>query len=304
MHLATQLNMYVLSDTVVSLANYAINGLVEGLLISLPALALTLVMSIARFANVATGDYMTVSAYAAVGAQQMMGASLAIAAISSIAAGIALSLLFYLLVFRALQDRPVVISMIASIGVAFLARSVLTLFVGHDQFTITVPLMRAWDFAGIRILPTDLAIAATAVAAMIVLFLVLHCMPIGRHMRAVADNPDLARTSGIRTKRVLIVVWALAGALCALGGFLFGVKGAVVPELGWSLLIPVFAAMIVGGIGSPIGAVVGGVVLGLIQEMSVPLVGPSYKTVVAFGMLLLVLLIRPRGLLGIHVAVR
>ena len=296
--------MYVLPDTVISLANYAINGLVEGLLISLPALALTLVMGIARFASAATGDYMTVSAYAAVGSQKLIGTSLAIAAIGSIAAGIALSLLFYILVFRALQGRPVVISMIASIGVAFLARSTLTLFVGHDQFTIDVPLMRAWDFGGIRILPTDLAIAATAAAAVTALFLLLHCMPIGRHMRAVADNPDLARTSGIRAKRVMIVVWSLAGALCAIGGFLFGVKGAVVPELGWGLLIPVFAAMIVGGIGSPIGAVVGGVMLGLIQELSVPLVGPSYKTVVAFGMLLLVLLIRPRGMFGAHVAVR
>jgi branched-chain amino acid transport system permease protein len=291
-------------DFLANTANYAINGFVEGLLISLPALALTLVMGIARFANTATGDYMTLSAYAAVGMQKMLVTSLTIAALGSIAAGVALSVLCYWLVFRALRGRPFVTSMIASIGVAFLARSVLTFFVGGDQFIIEVPLTRAWNFSGVRILPTDLAIGGIAIAAMSTLFMLLHWTPIGRQMRAVADNPDLARASGIRDGRIMLVLWVLVGILCALGGVLFGLKGTVVPELGWSLLIPVFAAMIVGGIGSPLGAVAGGVLLGVIQELSVPLVGSSYKTVVAFGMLLLVLLIRPRGLFGFNISAR
>lgn len=291
-------------DFLANTANYAINGFVEGLLIALPALALTLVMGIARFANAATGDYMTLSAYAAVGMQKMLVTSLTIAALGSIAAGVALSVLCYWLVFRALRGRPFVTSMIASIGVAFLARSVLTFFVGGDQFIIDVPLTRAWNFSGVRILPTDLVIGGIAIAAMSTLFMLLHWTPIGRQMRAVADNPDLARASGIRAGRIMLVLWVLVGILCALGGVLFGVKGTVVPELGWGLLIPVFAAMIVGGIGSPLGAVAGGVLLGVIQELSVPLVGPSYKTVVAFGMLLLVLLVRPRGLFGFNISAR
>jgi branched-chain amino acid transport system permease protein len=97
---------------------------------------------------------------------------------------------------------------------------------------------------------------------------------------------------------VLLALWAVVGALCALGGMMFGVKAVVSPELGWELLIPAFAAMILGGIGSPAGAVLGGVLLGVASELSVPFVGPSYKIAVAFLLLLLVLLLRPRGLFG------
>ena len=288
--------------TLADLVNLLINGTVEGLLIALPALALTLVMAIARFPNAATGDYMTVAAYAAVGVQWVVPDSLFLAAVGAIAAGVAVSLLFYLWVFRALRGRPLVASLVASIGVAFFARSVLTFFVGQDQLALRIPMVRAWNFGGIRVLPLDLVLAAVSVVAVVLLFALLQLTPVGRQMRAVADNPDLARASGIRAKRVLLVLWAVVGALCALGGFLSGAKAVVSPELGWEQLIPAFAAMILGGIGSPAGAVTGAVLLGIVQELSVPLVGPSYKIAVAFAVLLLVLLVRPRGLFGVATA--
>jgi branched-chain amino acid transport system permease protein len=290
--------------TLVDAANLLINGTVEGLLIALPALALTLVMGVARFPNAATGDYMTVAAYSGIGVQKLGAASIVLAGLGAVAAGVAISLVFYLWVFRALRGRAPVASLVASIGIAFLARSLLTAFVGHDQQTFAVPLVRAWNFGGVRVLPTDLYIAAISVTAMAALFALLHLTPIGRQMRAIADNADLARACGIRSGRVLIALWAVVGALCALGGMMFGVKAVVMPELGWELLIPAFAAMILGGIGSPAGAVAGGVLLGIASELSVPLVGPSYKIVVAFAVLLLVLLVRPRGLFGKSIAAR
>jgi branched-chain amino acid transport system permease protein len=290
--------------TLVAFCNLLINGTIEGLLIALPALALTLVMGVARFPNAATGDYMTVSAYAGIGVQAAGGASIILAGLGAIAAGVAISIIFYLWVFRALRGRAPVASLVASIGVAFFARSMLTLFVGHDQQTFDVPLVRAWNFGGVRLLPTDLYVAAIALLAMALLFALLHMTPIGRQMRAIADNPDLARACGIRSGRVLLALWAVVGVLCALGGMMFGVKAVVMPELGWELLIPAFAAMILGGIGSPAGAVVGGVLLGIASELSVPVVGPSYKIAVAFALLLLVLLLRPRGLFGKAIVAR
>jgi branched-chain amino acid transport system permease protein len=290
--------------TLADFVNLLINGTVEGLLMALPALALTLVMAIARFPNAATGDYMTVAAYAAVGAQWLVPNSLLLAAVCAIGAGVAVSLVFYLWVFRALRGRPLVASLVASIGVAFFARSILTFAVGQDQLTLHVPMARAWNFGGIRVLPLDLVVAAVSIVAMALLFALLRLTPVGRQMRAVADNPDLARASGFRANRVLLVLWAVVGALCALGGFLFGAKSVVSPELGWEQLIPAFAAMILGGIGSPAGAVAGAVLLGIVQELSVPLVGPSYKIAVAFIVLLLVLLVRPRGLFGVVIAAR
>ncbi len=290
--------------TAVDFVNLALNGLVEGLLIALPALALTLVMGIARFPNAATGDYMTVSAYAALGVQKALGVAIAVAAIGAAAAGIAVALFFHLWVFRALARRRPVASLVASIGIAFLVRALLTLFVGQEQQTFQVALVRAWNFGGVRLLPTDLYAALGAIVAMAALFALLHATPIGRQMRAVADNPDLARASGIRAGRVMLVMWACTGALCAVGGVLMGVKAVVMPELGWELLIPAFAAMILGGIGSVPGAVAGGVLLGMVQELSIPFVGPSYKIAVTFGVMLAVLLLRPRGLFGSAPAAR
>jgi branched-subunit amino acid ABC-type transport system permease component len=284
--------------TAVDFANLLVNGVVSGLLIALPALALTLVMGVARFPNAATGDTMTVAAYAGVGVQAASGASIVAAGLGAMVAGIAVSLVFYLWVFRALRERPPVASLVASIGIAFLARAVLTGFVGHDQQTFVLPLARAWNLAGVRVLPTDLVVSAVAVTAMGLLFALLHLTPIGRQMRAIADNPDLARASGIRSERVLVALWMAVGALCALGGVMIGVKTVVMPELGWEFLIPAFAAMILGGIGSPAGAVLGGILMGIAAELSIPFVGPSYQIGVAFAVLLLVLLVRPRGLFG------
>ncbi|MFC3337427.1 branched-chain amino acid ABC transporter permease [Paracandidimonas soli] len=290
--------------TFISLLNYSLNGLVEGLLIALPALALTLVMGVARFANAATGDYMTVSAYGAVAAQKAIAASASAAMLGALAIGIAVSVLAGWLVFRLLRGRPFVTSLVASIGVALLTRSVLTYFVGHDPQTIEIPLMRAWNYWGIRILPTDIAVAAIALLAMALVFGILYLTPLGREMRAVADNPDLARASGIRANRVWITLWVIVGVLCAFGGVLYGAKAVVVPELGWELLIPAFAAMVAGGVGNPVGAVLAGVLLGVIQELSVPFVGPSYKIAMSFLVLLIVLLFRPRGLFGVSVSTR
>ena len=290
--------------TLVDFCNLLINGTIEGLLFALPALALTLVMGVARFPNAATGDYMTVSAYAGIGVQALGATSIVVAGLCAVAAGAAISVIFYLWVFRALRGRPPVASLVAAIGVAFFARSMLTLFVGHDQQTFNMPLVRAWNFGGVRLLPTDLYVAAIALIAMALLFALLHLTPIGRQMRAIADNPDLARACGIRSGQVLLALWAVVGALCALGGMMFGIKAVVSPELGWELLIPAFAAMILGGIGSPLGAVAGGVLLGIASELSVPFVGPSYKIAVAFALLLLVLLLRPRGLFGKAIAAR
>jgi branched-chain amino acid transport system permease protein len=117
-------------------------------------------------------------------------------------------------------------------------------------------------------------------------------------MRAVADNPDLARISGVQPERIMIALWGLVGALTAIAGFILGIKTVVSPEIGWEILLPAFAAAILGGIGSPAGAVIAGVLLGMLQEVSTPFIGFSYKIALSFAVILFVLLVRPRGLFG------
>jgi neutral amino acid transport system permease protein len=280
-----------------------INGLVQGLVIGLGALAITLVFGIARFANAGTGDVITAGAYGALTVHKAAG-SLVLAAFGGIATAAAVSLVAYALVFRRLMGRSVMALLLASIGVGFVIRCVVGLVFGEGQQVFQIPLSRPYIFLGLRVSPLDLVLVATAAVALAVLFFVLHFTPIGRQMRAVADNPDLARVSRIRVRRVMIALWLMTGAISAIAGIILGIKTVVTPEVGWNTLLPVFSAAIFGGIGSPVGAVVAGILLGVAQELSTPFVGFTYKIALAFAVMLFVLLVRPRGLFGTSEGVR
>ena len=280
-----------------------VNGLVQGLVIGLGALAITLVFGIARFANAGTGDFLTVGAYGALTAHKATG-SLLLAGLGGVVVSAVVSLIAYLLVFRRLMGRSVMALLLASIGVGFAVRAVLGVVFGHSQYVFQVPLARPYIVLGLRINALDLALMAAAGLATAVLFYILHFTPIGRQMRAVSDNQDLARVSGIRVRRVMLTLWLLVGAISAVAGIILGIKTVVTPESGWDMLLPMFSAAIFGGIGSPLGAMVAGILLGIAQELSTPFVGFTYKIALAFGVMLFVLLVRPRGLFGVVEGVR
>lgn len=282
----------------VEFVNLLINGLIEGLVVALPALSMTLVMGVNRFPNAATGDFMTTGAYAAVAVQLFTGQPLWAAAIGGAIVTALVSAGSYELIFRKLANRPMVSSMLAAIGLGFLLRSLISFFAGHDQRTFELPLVRAWNWGGVRVLPTDLAIAAVAAGCLAVVFVLLYRTSFGRQLRAIADSADLARASGIRARNLMFSLWLLVGALSSTGGVLLGMKAVVAPELGWESLIPAFAAMVLGGIGSPVGAVVGALVLCVAQELAAPVLGASYKLVLSVGVMAIVLLLRPAGIMG------
>jgi neutral amino acid transport system permease protein len=278
-------------------AQLFVNGIVQGLVIGLAALSITLVFGIARFPNAATGDAMTFGAYAALTAHKATGSILLGGLSALVMTGLAM-LLAYWAVFRRLADRSVVALLVASIGVAFFIRAVLGVAFGHSQQVFQVPLSRPYVFGTIRITPLDLQLAVVAVVALAAVFALLYLTTIGRQMRAVADDRDLARVSGIRPGRVMVTLWLLAGGVAGVAGMMLGIKTIVTPEFGWEMLLPAFTAAILGGIGSPVGAVVAGLILGVAQEVSTPFVGFTYKIALAFVIMLAVLLIRPRGLFG------
>ena len=282
----------------VEFINLLINGLIEGLVVALPALSMTLVMGVNRFPNAATGDFMTTGAYAAVAVQLFSGQPLWLAAIAGAIVTAVVSAGSYELIFRKLAKRPMVSSMLAAIGLGFLLRSLISFFAGHDQRPFALPLVRAWNWGGVRVLPTDLAIAAVAAGCLAVVFVLLYRTSFGRQLRAIADSADLARASGIRARSLMFSLWLLVGALSSTGGVLLGMKAVVAPELGWESLIPAFAAMVLGGIGSPVGAVVGALVLCVAQELAAPVLGASYKLVLSVGVMAIVLLLRPAGIMG------
>jgi branched-chain amino acid transport system permease protein len=284
--------------------NLVVNGIVEGLIIGLAALGINLVYAVARFPNVAIGDLMTVGAYAGIGVQTLGGRSTALQMLAGFVACAALAILYYQAVFRRLRDRAMVAPLLASIGLAFLTRSILSFFFGQQQLVFQVPIARAFRILGLRIQPGDLWLAGVALATVFAVFALLFLTPIGRRMRAVADNSDLARASGIRVEPVMLALWSAVGAVAAIAGIVLGIRTVVMPEMGWNLLLPAFAAAVLGGVGSPFGAVVAGVVLGVAEELSTPFIGFTYKIALSFIVLAGVLSLRPQGLFGRVEAVR
>jgi branched-chain amino acid transport system permease protein len=274
-----------------------LSGLMSGLVIGLGALAVTLVFGVARFPNAATGDVMSLSAYAALAGAGATG-SMVLGGVAALLAGILLNVALYLLVFRTLANRNPVMSLLASIGVGFMVRSLIGLVNGQQPKVFSLPLTRPMLVFDLRVQPTDLKLAAVTVATLVLVFLILNMTAIGRRMRAVAADPDLARVSGINPVRVMLALWALAGAVSAMAGLILGMKTVVTPDMGWNMLLPAFAAAVLGGIGHPLGAVVAGVLLGVVQELATPFVGFTYKIAISFVVLMLVLLLRPRGLFG------
>lgn len=279
------------------------NGVVEGSVIALIALGLTVVFAVSRLLNVAHGDYLTFGAYATFWASQGLKLTVPLAALVGVVATIVLGLFFHQLVFKKLI-RSSIAALVASIGIALLVRHAIIFIAGTGQQTYDLPLYRAWRIGDLRIIPTDLAVVAISLSAITLVHLLLRYTGLGREMRAVADNPELARVSGIRASRVYVTMWVVALALAALAGMLLGARTVIQPYLGWDVLIPAFAAAILGGLGNPYGAILGALVIGISQDLAVLWVSETYKSAIAFVILALMLLYKPTGLLGRKEAVR
>jgi branched-chain amino acid transport system permease protein len=284
---------------------YLIPGLVTGCIYALGAIGVSLLFGILRFAHFAHGDLMTLGAYFALTVVSVLGWP-ALAAIPLAAAGTAIIALgldraFY----RPFRQRPTIISVIASFGVMLMIRSAVQLIWGVESLEyksgIEQPLV---FFDQLRIQERHIWIVGVTATLVLALHLLLTLSRIGRAMRAVSDEPDLARVTGISTEQVIQVTWLIGGALAATAGVFIGVDSQLDSYMGWNLLLPVFAAAILGGIGQPMGAAAGGLVLGLIEELSTypwvgenPLVSPDYKTGLAFAIMVALLIWRPTGLL-------
>lgn len=295
------------------------NGAVLGAIIALGAIGLTLIYGILNFANIAHGDYMTLGAYltlfivsgalAAVGVEGtgFLGVftfgypvllALPVAAAAVAAAAIALDALIY----RRLRDRGVnaVVLAMASLGVAIALRGLVQIVWSGDAQRLPRESKSVYHLPmDVRIHPDAVFVAVVAVALVTAVYLILTRTKMGKAMRATADNPQLARVSGIDTRRVIRWTWAMGASMAATAGVLLAVYQAqMLPIMGWRFLIPLFAAAILGGIGNPYGALVGAFAIGVASEVSTQWINPSYKPAVAFAILIAMLLARPRGIFG------
>lgn len=275
-----------------------LNGLVTGLLLALPALALTLVFGILRFANFAVGAFLTLGAYAAYTANVVLGLPLPIAAAFAAGTVALASLIADALVFERLRTRGSITLLVASMGVSLVVENICRFIFGNAARSFDLAVARPMRWNGLRINHEQLITAGVVIIALVLLHLLITASPLGRAMRAVADNASLAAVRGVERRTIARITFALTGALIGLAGVLAGLDRAIDPLMGWNYQIPIFAAAILGGLGSPIGAVAGALLIGLAEEMSALVLPVSFRQIVSFGVILLLLLFRANGLFG------
>jgi branched-subunit amino acid ABC-type transport system permease component len=276
----------------------AFNGVVTGVIMTLPALAVTLLFGVLKFPNFAVGAMMTVAAYLAFALNAQLGWPLLPAtAVAACAMGV-LCIGIDQVTFRPLRERGPITLMVASLGLGFILENIARFAYGNSARSFDLELARPFRFADLRMNHEQMITIAVSAAAMLAMWVLLTRMPMGRAMRAVADNPSLALVRGIESPKVIRWTWFIAGALLAVGGVLIGMDRALEPPMGSNYLISVFAAAILGGLGSPLGAFAGALVIGVVSELSTLVVAPNYRIGVPLVAIAVILVFRPQGLFG------
>lgn len=270
-------------------------GLVYGSVMALGAIGVSLIFGILRFANFSHGGLMTTGAYVAFALVGWLGwpiwAALVPAAIATGLIAIALDRMFY----RHLRDSPVIL-LIASFGAGLILRSLVQLIFGPSNQVyhsgISIP-FRIFD---IVVTPDSIWVLVGAAIMVVLVHLFLTRTRMGKSMRAMSDNVNLALVSGIPAERVIMWTWFAGGVLAAVGGILLGMNTQLRPMMGFRMILPIFSAAIVGGIGRPYGAIAGAFIISLAMQYSTLIISPAYQPAVAFAIMLLVLIFRPSGL--------
>jgi len=293
------------------------DGLISGSMIGLGAIGITLTYSILRFANFAHGEFISWGAYFALAVSGALGAlsatlmaplgpfsfgwSLPLAAVGAIALTAALALLVDALLFGRLRARrgSIIILVMASFGAALTLRSLLEFIFTSQPAYFTNALQIALRLGGgLRATPDQLLSLGVGAVLVVAIHLLLTRTAIGRSMRAVSENQQLAGVVGIDVRKVIRTVWILGAGLASIAGIIAGLLVQIRPQMGLDLLLPLFAAAILGGIGSVPGAMIAGLIVGLAEALTVQLIGAEWRAAVAFVILVAILLLRPQGLFG------
>jgi branched-subunit amino acid ABC-type transport system permease component len=273
-------------------------GLVTGSLIALGALGLTLIFGILDFINIAYGEYMALGAFIAFGLNTQVGLPIVVSGVVAVAAMGPIAIALDKAVFQHFRNRSAIVLLVVSIGLSFVLRNVIRVVWGSGSQRFDVPIEEAPTYLGVQILPDQVAIVVLSLVVLGLTFVLLRRTDIGIAMRAASEDTDLARIRGVDTERLVLYVWLVGGAIAAVAGVMLGLDSQLRPTMGFLALIPIFAAVILGGIGDPVGAVVGGYAIGLLQELSVVVIPSEYKPLVGLALLVVGLLTRPDGLFG------
>ena len=293
---------------------------VQGSLYALLALGLTLVFGILRFGNFAHVEIATLGAFVALTLVNGLGLPVVVGAAAAVLAGGVAGILLDRLVFSRLRGASSIMLMICSFGLGLAIRELIRATWGAPPIFFDVGLQRPYEVLGVRLTPSQAATLVVTLVAVVGFHLMLTRTRLGTAMRATADNAALAEASGIDTATVIRTVWFIGSAFAALGGVLIGLQTQVHANMGLALMLPVFAAVLLGGIGNVYGAIAGALIIAGAQNIGLAIdfgavgraigiagegsryIPTGYKEAISFLILILVLLLRPQGLGGARAA--
>jgi neutral amino acid transport system permease protein len=287
-------------EGLLDLAQATVNGVVAGNYYALGAVGLTLIFGVLRLVNFAHGEFLTLGAYLMLVAASF-DLPLPAAVVLGVAATAVFSLVLEVSVWRPVRRRGAgeLQLLLFALGLAFFMRNAIAFVAGPEDRQTGADVTSSVMLGQLRIGRTELIVTVIGIVVILLVAAGLRWTSLGRQARALADDIELAETTGIDSDRIVLVTWAVSGGLAGLAGILYALPaGTVNPNLGFSLILSIFAAVIVGGIGNAYGALAGGMLIGVVQEWSTLVLEPSVKVAVGFGMLILVLLVRPQGLFG------
>jgi branched-chain amino acid transport system permease protein len=286
-------------------AQLLLNGIVAGSVYALFAVGLTLVYGVFRFINFAHGELIACGAYFVL---FFMAAPLSLPLVGAVLPALALTVLVGLAqdryVYKPLRHQSHITLLIASIGLSFFLRNAIQLVWGSDLQTYGIGLTRGVSFFGLSLTWIQMVMGGTALFFLSFLYILLTRTLLGKSLRAVSDNMALADIMGISMKRVGRAVWLIASVFAGTGGILMAVDTNLEPLMGLTNLIKAFAALLLGGAGNVWGALIGGLIIGVAENLGVAFFSPGYKDFVSFSIIILMLLFRPRGFFSIAGGVR
>ncbi len=275
-----------------------LNGIMAGTILAVPAIGLTALFAVLRFTNFALASHMTIGAYAGFVANALLGWPIVPALLMAFVVAGLVGWLSDEFVLKPLRSAGFITTAIGSIALTIALENIVRFIFGNQMRGYKLPLQRDWVISGLRISPQQVENLVIAVVVMALLFAFLALTRTGKAMRAVADNPMLAAIKGINADMVARIVSFVGMGLAGLGGMLIGLDTTIDPLVGFKTILSIFAAAVVGGLGSIPGAVIGALVIGIGEELSLLVLSPAYRTAIGFIAILLVLTFRPRGILG------
>jgi branched-chain amino acid transport system permease protein len=283
---------------------YLVPALALGSIYALGAVGISMVFGTLRFAHFAHGDLMTLGAYGVIAALAVIPGHPLLLIPAGAAVAILAALVADRFCYKPLRKLPTIYTVISSFGVALMLRALMQLVWSSENQVFVEGVTPPLKFLGLfRVSALHVESIVLTLIIAVALHLFLTYSRTGRSMRAVADEPELAAVSGIETEKIVRWVWIISAGLAAVAGVFAGMDTDVHPNLGWNLQLAMFAAAILGGVGKPMGAMAGGFIIGLAEELSTynwvgdnPLISPSYKTAVGFFIMVALLIFRPQGL--------